>query len=600
MSDVYLDNKFVGTVSNPISFCNDVRSGRRTGALGGNVNVYYDEVSTDVFVEVSKGRLRRPLIVVSEGKPMLTSKHFSKLESKTMGWSDLMKEGVIEYIDAAEEENCLVAMVPEDITPKHTHLEISPIAMFSITTSLIPYANFTASQKIVAPGVKSYKQAVGFYSSAHHIRLDVDVNLLHYPQAPVLSSVTSEFVDFNKHPSGQNVVVAVMPYWGYNMEDSVVVKKSSVERGFGRSTYYKPISTEEVRYTGGIFDEIKLPDKDVRGYRSETDYRFLEEDGIVYPEARVGEGDVVIGRVSPPRFMSDEDRFSLTSNLKREGSVSMQHSESGIVDLVMLTENSDGNKLVQVKLRDNRIPEVGDKFVSRQGQKGIIGLLIPESDMPYSVSGVIPDILFSPHSLPSRMTLSHIMESVVSKFGGLAGRYVDGTCFDSESCDDLREQLLDFGFSDDGEETMFDGITGKKFDVKIFIGSIYYMRLKHMVANKILSRGRGPIVLLTRQPTEGRKKEGGLRIGEMEKDAIVAHGASMVLKERFDSDSIAIPVCEKCGLLAVFDEYKRNSFCNICGDSEVSVVEVSYAFKLLLDELKSLCIYPKINLEDKY
>jgi len=600
MNNVYLNDKFVGTVEDARSFIGDIKDDRRAGSVDSNVNVFFDEVSGDVFVDSSKGRLRRPLIVVVDGKPLLTSKVVARLESKSMGWGDLVKEGIVEYVDAAEEENCLVAISADEVTSKHTHVEISAVSMFSVVSSLIPYANYTASQKIVAPGVKSYKQAVGFYSSSHHIRMDMDVNLLHYPQVPLVKSVTSDFIDFSKHPSGQNVIVAVVPFWGYNMEDAIVVKRSSIDRGIGRSTYYRPLSAEEVRYTGGIFDEIKLPDKEVRGYRSESDYRFLQDDGVVYPEARVGEGDVVIGRVSPPRFMSDEDRFSLTSSLKREGSVYMQHSESGVVDLVVLTENSDGNKLVQVKLRDNRVPEVGDKFVSRQGQKGVIGLTVPESDVPFSVSGIVPDLLFSPHGLPSRMTLSHLIESVASKCGSMSGRFIDGTCFDSEPVEDVRDELLRFGFLDDGTETFYDGVSGKKLDVRVFVGNIYYMRLKHMVANKVISRGRGPIVLLTRQPTEGRKKEGGLRIGEMEKDAIVAHGASMFLKERFDSDKTVIPVCEKCGLVAVFDEYRRSSFCSFCGESEVSNIEISYAFKLLLEELKSMCIYPKIKLEEKY
>jgi len=193
-----------------------------------------------------------------------------------------------------------------------------------------------------------------------------------------------------------------------------------------------------------------------------------------------------------------------------------------------------------------------------------------------------------------------LIESVASKCGSMSGRFIDGTCFDSEPVEDVRDELLRFGFLDDGTETFYDGVSGKKLDVRVFVGNIYYMRLKHMVANKVISRGRGPIVLLTRQPTEGRKKEGGLRIGEMEKDAIVAHGASMFLKERFDSDKTVIPVCEKCGLVAVFDEYRRSSFCSFCGESEVSNIEISYAFKLLLEELKSMCIYPKIKLEEKY
>ncbi|MBW2970550.1 DNA-directed RNA polymerase subunit B, partial [Candidatus Woesearchaeota archaeon] len=271
------------------------------------------------------------------------------------------------------------------------------------------------------------------------------------------------------------------------------------------------------------------------------------------------------------------------------------------VDMVLLTENGEGNRLVQVKIRDQRVPEIGDKFTSRHGQKGVVGLIVPEADMPYSASGIIPDLIFSPHGIPSRMTISHLIEMIGGKVGALAGRYIDGTMFDSEPEEALRKELLGLGFRENGTETMYNGLTGEQFQVKIFIGNMYYLKLKHMVSNKIHARARGPIQLLTRQPTEGRAKEGGLRLGEMEKDTFVAHGASLLLKERFDSDRTVIPVCEKCGLVAVHDDFKNRSYCSVCGDTvKVDYVEVSFAFKLLIDEFKSLCINPQLVLEDKY
>jgi DNA-directed RNA polymerase beta subunit len=255
---------------------------------------------------------------------------------------------------------------------------------------------------------------------------------------------------------------------------------------------------------------------------------------------------------------------------------------------------------VQVKIRDQRIPEVGDKFTSRHGQKGVVGIIVPHADMPFSASGIVPDILFSPQGIPTRMTMAHLVELIAAKAGALSGRYIDGTVFDSEPEERIRKELLALGFRDNGLETLYNGETGEQFKVRIYIGSMYYLRLKHMVDNKIHSRARGPIQLLTRQPTEGRAKEGGLRLGEMEKDTFVAHGASLLLKERFDSDRTTIPVCEECGLVAIYDEYKKRSYCAVCGESAVSFVEVSYAFKLILDEFKSLCVYPKLKLKNKY
>jgi DNA-directed RNA polymerase beta subunit len=279
----------------------------------------------------------------------------------------------------------------------------------------------------------------------------------------------------------------------------------------------------------------------------------------------------------------------------------VHHGEKGVVDFVVITENAEGNKLIQVRLRDQRIPEIGDKFTSRHGQKGVIALITPQTNMPFSASGIIPDIVFSPHGVPSRMTVSHLIELIGGKVGALNGRYVDGTTFDAESEADLRKELVSLGFRENGTETLYNGMTGEQYQAKIFVGNMYYLKLKYMVANKLQARARGPIQLLTRQPTEGRAKEGGLRLGEMEKDTFVAHGASLLLKERFDSDRTVVPICESCGMIAVYDEYKNKKYCPICGDNvEINNIEISYAFKLILDEFKALGIYPKLALKNKY
>ena len=600
VSEVYLNGKFVGSVENPVEFVDHIITERRKNAISNNINVRYDQENDEVFVESSKGRLRRPVIVVRDGKPLLTEKQVSQLEKKEITWDDLVSQGIIEYLDAAEEENVLVAFKEEDLTHEHTHLEVTPLAILGLCTSLVPYANCSPTARINA-GSKNQKQALGFYAANYHIRMDMDVNLLDYSQIPIVQSIMHPISDYDKHPSGQNIVVAIMSYKGYNMEDSIILNKASIERGLGRSTYYRPAIAEELRYSGGLVDEISVPDKEVKGYKSERDYRFLEEDGIISPEVFVQEGDVIIGKSSPPRFLSGMEEYNLTSNLRRESSINIKHGEQGIVDFVMLTENEEGNKLVQVRLRDQRIPEVGDKFTSRHGQKGVVGLIVNHTNMPFSSTGIIPDLIFSSHSIPSRMTMSHLIELIAGKTGALSARYVDGTTFDAEPEEQLRKELLSMGFKENGTETMYNGITGEQFQAKVFIGNMYYLKLKHMVANKIHSRARGPIQLLTRQPTEGRAKEGGLRLGEMEKDTFVAHGASLLLKERFDSDKVIVPICEKSGLIGYVDARKGKAISPIFGeDSDMSYVEMSYAFKLLLDELKSIGVYPKIELENKF
>ncbi|MFC1800476.1 DNA-directed RNA polymerase subunit B [Nanoarchaeota archaeon] len=600
MTEVYLNNKYVGDVDNPKDFTDQVIMERRRSGLPESVSIYHNQDSDEVYIESGKGRAMRPLIIVKDGQPLLTEQHIRQLEKNEINFSDLVKQGVVEYLDSNEEENAFIAFFEEDLTPEHTHFELSPLAMVGLTTSLVPFGNYNQSTRLNA-GSKNQKQALGFYSANFPVRMDMDVNLLHHAQKPIVQTIMHDISDYDKHPAGQNVILAVMSYEGYNMEDAIVINKGSIDRGLGRSTYYRPAIAEELRYAGGLIDEIGVPDKDVKGYKSENDYRHLEKDGIIAVESRVGEGDVVIGKTSPPRFLSSLDEYNLAAATRRESSVSMKHGEKGVIDFVLLTENEEGNKLIQARLRDQRIPEIGDKFTSRHGQKGVVGLIIPQTDMPFSASGIVPDMIFSPHGVPSRMTISHLIELVGGKTGALSGRHIDGTSFDSEKESDIRSELLSMGFRDNGIETLYNGQSGEQMNVRIFIGNMYYLKLKHMVANKMHSRARGPIQLLTRQPTEGRAKEGGLRLGEMEKDTFVAHGASLLLKERFDSDKAVVPVCEQCGLIVIHDEFKNRSYCPICGDNvEISKIEVAYAFKLILDEFKSLCIYPKLELKSKY
>ncbi len=600
LADVYLNHKFVGSVENPQEFIEQLKQERRRNIINHNLNILYDKDINEIRLQSSKGRARRPLIVVKDGQSLLTEGHVKQLENNELSWDDLVKQGIIEYVDAMEEENTYVALFPEDLTLEHSHMEITPMSILGLCSSLVPFGNFNHGVR-VTQGSKNQKQAVGFYAANFAIRMDTDVNLLHYPQLPLVKTVMHDVSDYDKHPFGQNIVIAVMSYEGYNMEDAIIINKGSIERGLARSSYFRPSSAEELRYAGGLVDEIALPDKEVKGYKTEHDYRFLEEDGIIYPEAAIKEEDVLIGKTSPPRFLSSLDEYSLTTATRRESSIAMKHGEKGVVDFVLLTENEEGNKLVQIRLRDQRIPEVGDKFTSRHGQKGVISLIVPQEDMPFTASGISPDIIFSPHGVPSRMTVSHLLELIGAKVGALSGRFIDGSAFSSENEVNLRDELNDLGFRESGVETVYDGVTGKQYAARIYVGNMYYLKLKHMVANKIHSRARGPIQLLTRQPTEGRAKEGGLRLGEMEKDTFVAHGASLVLKERFDSDRTVVPICESCGLLAIHDEFKNRSYCTICGDTvEINNVEISYAFKLILDEFKCLGIYPKMELSNKF
>jgi len=319
-------------------------------------------------------------------------------------------------------------------------------------------------------------------------------------------------------------------------------------------------------------------------------------------EAVVTGGDMVIGRTSPPRFMEEYREFEVKGPFRRDTSMAIRPSESGTVDEVFFTENTEGGKTFKVKVRDMRIPEIGDKFASRHGQKGIVGLTVKQEDMPYTESGIVPDIIINPHAFPSRMTVGQFLESIAGKASALRGSPVDGTAFRGEKVGQLETILKERGLSPTGREIMYDGKTGKKYPADIFIGVVYYQKLHHMVADKMHARARGQVQMLTKQPTEGRARGGGLRFGEMERDCLIAYGASMVLKDRLldEADKTEVHICEKCGLIAYYDSRQHKYICRIDGDaSKISTVVVAYAFKLLLQEMMSLGIAPRVVVKDK-
>ena len=593
--DVSFNGKFIGSTNQPEDFVRKIREKRRNGELPVQISIRNDYNFESVLISTEPGRVLRPLIIVEDGNPKLKNEHMVQLEQEELSWNDLIKQGVIEYLDASEEENSLVALYKEEITPEHTHLEVDPMDLFGIVTSLVPYGNHDQSSRLNR-GSKTQKQALGLYAANYLCRLDTDVSILQYPQKPIVRSFIYDTL--NTYPAGQNLVVAIMTYEGYNMEDALVFNKGSLDRGVGRSFYFRPYSAVEINYAGSLKDEIAIPEKDASGYKMESSYRFLENDGIVYPGAEINEGEVLIGKVSPPKFLSEAREISVKT--KKESSVTMRQEEKGIVDLIFITEDSEGNKIVQVKTKDQRIPELGDKFATSHGQKGVIGMIVAEEDIPFTSRGVKPDIIFNPHGLPSRMTVGYLLELLAGKVGCLKGKIMDGTSFSGESKKELEEQMKRLGFRYDGKETMYNGITGKRMAAKIFIGNLYYLKLKYMVGNKLHGRASGKIALLTRQPIEGRARGGALRLGEMEQQALVAHGASLLLKERYDSDKVVLPICLKCGSIGIDDNIRNKVICPICNSEDIEPVEISYAFKLLLEELQGLHIHTTLGLKNKY
>ncbi len=600
-ANIYLDGELIGRYEFPEKLVENIRKLRRKRIFPYELSIVYYEKPTvkEIHINTDAGRILRPVLIVEEGKIKLTKEHIEKIKSGELTWSDLLGD-VIEYLDAEEEENAYIAVDYKNVTTEHTHAELPPATILGLVASVIPYADHNHSPRNTFEAAMG-KQALGFPFSNPFRRADSRAHLLHYPQIPLVITKTMKISGVLRRPFGQNMVVAVLSYTGYNIQDAIIINKSSVDRGLARSTFFRLYEAEEHRYPGGTHDSIEIPQPGIKGYYAHEFYAKLDEDGVIIPELEVKGGEVLIGKTSPPRFLEEfkevEPRLQ-----RRDTSVMLRHEEKGIVDTVIMTNTTDDNVFVRVKVRDNRIAEIGDKFASRHGQKGVIGILLNQEDMPFTESGIVPDLIINPHAIPSRMTIGQLLESIAGKYAALSGHIVDGTPFEGVNEKTLREELEKYGFKSTGKEIMYNGLTGEKMVAEVFIGIVYYQKLHHMVSDKIHARARGPVQILTRQPTEGRAREGGLRFGEMERDCLIAYGASSILQDVLleMSDPTYIYVCKKCYSMAYFDS-KKNSFnCHFCGyHQDIAKVKVAYAFKLLLQELMSMCIYPRLIVEEK-
>jgi len=517
----------------------------------------------------------------------------------------------IEYLDSEESDTCLIAMNPDEIGPYHTHLEIHPSTILSVVSGNIPMSNHNASARNVFHAAQS-KQAIGMYATNFNKRFDTMSYILHYPQRPIINTRIAQYTSSDYMANGYNTIVAIMTYSGFNQEDSIMINKATIDRGLNSLSYYKSITATAKIVSQNekiIFgNPILMRDKGIKivGIKNKN-YEHLDADGFIKEGVYVPEGQevIIVGMINV-REVIKEYKNGVFTDVKKELiytdiSLSTDNSLFGKVDRVYKTEKIAGNDSSICKVRFLKIkkPEFGDKHCSRHGQKGVIGLVIPEENMPYTKDGVRPDIIINPHAIPSRMTIGHLVECIFAKLCCIDGVLGDASVFIPIEKETIYNRLTDNGFNKYGNEILYNGFTGNQINTEIFIGPTYYFRLKHMVAEKINSRGVGKVMGLTRQPTEGRRKGGGLRIGEMERDTVLSHGISNFVKESMmeRSDKFCWCVCKRCGTLVAFNVKENINICKNCKNDDVAVIHTPYAFKLFIQELETMGIQPRINTE---
>lgn len=588
---VHLNGTLIGTTKYPTKFITHFRNLRRSSKVSAFISIYANSHQKAVHIATDGGRICRPLIIVSDGQSRVKADHLKKLLDGELVFDDFLKLGLVEYLDVNEENDSFIALYEKDIDQNITHMEIEPFTVLGAVAGLIPYPHHNQSPRNTYQCAMG-KQAIGAIAYNQFKRIDTLLYLMIYPQQPMVKTKTIELIDYDKLPAGQNATVAVMSYSGYDIEDALVLNKSSIDRGFGRCETRRKNTTVLKRYPNHTQDIIGGMRVDENG-EPIWQHKCLGPDGLGEVGMKLDSGQIYINKSIPTN--SGDGVLTNTQSQYKETPVIYRAPEPSHIDQVMMSVSDNDQALIKVLLRQNRRPELGDKFSSRHGQKGVCGIIVKQEDMPFNDQGICPDIIMNPHGFPSRMTVGKMIELISGKAGVLNGTLEYGTCFGGSKLEDMTKILVDNGFNYSGKDMLYSGITGECLQAYIFFGPIYYQKLKHMVLDKMHARARGPRAVLTRQPTEGRSRDGGLRLGEMERDCVIAYGASQLLLERLmiSSDAFEVDVCNKCGLMGY------SGWCTTCRSAEnINKMTIPYAAKLLFQELLSMNIAPRLRLED--
>ena len=650
---VFINGSWFGITRDPMRMLRILRAYRRNSLINILISISWHIKENELRILTESGRPCRPLLIAhsnSKKSKQITS-WFDLICGSTLDLTDAEKSdefyyrsdyinpedlpqfkdmefdnilktleknaATIEYLDIEEEDTCLVGMEQKDVTLFHTHLEIHPSTMMSIVSANIPLSNHNQSARNVFHAAQS-KQAIGIYATNFNQRFDTMSYIQHYPQRPLVSTQLSQYTCSDYMPNGFNVIVAIMTYTGFNQEDSIMINKKSVERGLFNLSYFKSITatakevSQNERIVFGNPMEYVKKGIQVKGIKH-ANYSLLDNNGFIKEGSYVSKGQKVIavGMINIRETFKEVKKGVFTELAKEtiytDVSMTTDNSVYGIVNKVFYSSKTTGNNSAVAKVRFLKIrkPEFGDKHASRHGQKGVVGMIIPEENMPFTKDGVKPDIIINPHAIPSRMTIGHLVECVFAKLCCLKGTLGDGSVFVPFDENKIYSELKDRGFDSHGNEMLYNGMTGRQLECEIFIGPTFYFRLKHMVADKLNVRGHDrdknelPKVMLTRQPTAGRRKGGGLRIGEMERDSVLSHGTSLFMKESMmeRSDKYKWAICKRCGILSIYNPSKKNRIikCKLCNKDDISLIETPYSFKLLVQELECMGIEMRLN-----